>query len=72
MANRLGTLHGGATATIFDDLTTGVIAVVAKKDFWLFGGVSRTLAVSYLKPVTVAEVIRVETEIIDIGRRLCK
>ena len=72
MANRLGALHGGATATIFDDLTSGVLAIVAKKDFWQFSGVSRTLTVNYLKPVFVAEVIIVEAEIVDIGQRLCK
>lgn len=47
-------------------------APMSKEGFWDFGGVSRTLGVTYLKPVQLGAVVSVECQLRSIGRRLCK
>ncbi|KAI9893309.1 MAG: hypothetical protein M1814_000439 [Vezdaea aestivalis] len=71
MTNRLGTLHGGATATLFDNLTTAVLPLVAKEGFWMRMGVSRNLNVTYLKPAIVGDIVLVECDIMGIGKKIC-
>lgn len=45
-----GTLHGGAHAAIYDMLTGFATHAIGKHDFWLNGGVSRSLSCVYLRP----------------------
>lgn len=71
-ANRLGNLHGGCASTIFDIATTTALVPISKPDFWKFVGVSRTLNVTYLRPVPVGETVIIECDVIAIGKRLCK
>jgi acyl-coenzyme A thioesterase PaaI-like protein len=47
------------------------LALIAKPGFWTRFGVSRTLNVTYLRPVPNGEVVLVECEILDAGRRMC-
>jgi acyl-coenzyme A thioesterase 13 len=68
--NRLGNLHGGAAATLFDFSTTMAILLVNKPDFWVYLGVSRTLNVTYLRPIPHGEEVLIENEVVQIGRRL--
>jgi acyl-coenzyme A thioesterase 13 len=68
--NRLGNLHGGCTATLFDFCTTMPIVLINKPGFWLYLGVSRTLNVTYLQPIPLGEEILVECELLSIGKRL--
>lgn len=72
LCNPMGNMHGGAVATLADMATTMATAPLAQKGFWEFGGVSRTLSVTYLKPVKLGGVVRVECEVRSIGKRLCK
>ncbi|KAF5000965.1 hypothetical protein FGRMN_1335 [Fusarium graminum] len=53
--NRLQNLHGGCAATLFDWCTTLPIALVNKPGFWQHLGVSRTLSVTYMRPVPKSE-----------------
>ncbi|KAH8804995.1 putative acyl-coenzyme A thioesterase 13, partial [Xylogone sp. PMI_703] len=69
--NRLGNLHGGCTATIFDFLTTCALAPIAREGFWAYAGVSRTLNVTYLRPVPLGEEVVIECEVVHAGKRLC-
>lgn len=72
--NIMGSLHGGAQATIFDALTSLALQAVADstKGQWLEGGgVSRTLNVTYLRPAQIGERVLVECEVVQAGKRLC-
>ncbi|KAF4996276.1 hypothetical protein FDECE_12520 [Fusarium decemcellulare] len=70
LLNRLGNVHGGAVALIYDMCTTMCTAPIARKGFWQFGGVSRSLAVTYLRPVKADMEILIECEVLQIGTRL--
>jgi len=69
--NRLGNLHGGCTATIFDICTTTALAPIAKPGYWQYAGVSRGLSVTYVRPVPEGERVLVESEVISAGKRMC-
>lgn len=69
-SNLLGSMHGGAVALVYDMCTTAAAAPLARKGFWQFGGVSRVLSVTYLRPIKVGMVIRIECEVLQIGARL--
>lgn len=68
--NRLGNLHGGCIATLFDYCTTMPLALVSKPGFWYYLGVSRTLNTTYLRPIPVGTEIFIECEVVAIGKRL--
>ncbi|KAF2214173.1 hypothetical protein CERZMDRAFT_38777 [Cercospora zeae-maydis SCOH1-5] len=69
-SNRMGNMHGGAVALVFDMATTMCQAPVARQNYWEFGGVSRTLTVTYLRPVRMGMTIEIRCEVLQIGARL--
>lgn len=68
--NGTGNMHGGCTATLFDFCTSMPVCLINSPDFWWYLGVSRTLSVTYLKPIPVGEKILIECEIMSIGKTL--
>lgn len=47
------------------------LAPIAKPGFWAFAGVTRTLSVTYLRPVPEGEKVLIESEVVHAGKRLC-
>lgn len=70
MTNALNNLHGGCAATIIDILTSIPVMAVGTPGVFQYGGVSRNLNVTYLRPVPVHTEIRVVCEVTQIGKRL--
>ena len=72
LCNGLGNMHGGATATIFDFITTMPLTLVSREGFWEYPGVSRTLNVAYLDKVSCGQEVEIEAEVVKMGKRLGK
>ncbi|KAL9626791.1 MAG: hypothetical protein Q9204_007037, partial [Flavoplaca sp. TL-2023a] len=68
LCNTANNLHGGATASIFDVVTTYAIMLISKRGFWETPGVSRTLDVVYLEAVGEGEEVEVLGEVVKVGR----
>lgn len=65
-------MHGGAVALLTDMATTMATAPIARKDFWHFGGVSRIITVSYLRPIPKGITLLVKCKVVQIGRTNCE
>lgn len=68
----MGNMHGGAIALVLDMCTTTCMAPVSTPDFWLFGGVSRTLNTTFLRAIKQGTEIEVFCEVLHVGARLGK
>ena len=45
------------------------MAPLAREDFWHFGGVSRVLSVTYLRPTKTGRRVVIECEVLQVGKR---
>ncbi len=70
LGNMGSNLHGGAASTILDNATSTALHVLAKHDAGNFGAVSRTLTITYLRPVPVGTRVRVESEVVTHGKTM--
>ncbi|KAI0592776.1 HotDog domain-containing protein [Biscogniauxia sp. FL1348] len=52
------------------ECTTMALLLISRPGFWRYFGVSRTLNVTYLRPVPIGEPVDVECEIVQVGKRL--
>ncbi|KAL5336222.1 HotDog domain-containing protein [Aspergillus crustosus] len=68
--NVLGNLHGGCAATIFDILSSMILLGASKPGVFEFGGVSRHLDVTYLRPVPVGTTVKLVSRMVHMGKRL--
>lgn len=68
--SRMGNSQGAAISLIHDMCTTIAMAPLATKDFWYFGGVSRVLTVTYLRPIKTGTEVIIECEVLQVGKRL--
>lgn len=70
LCNPMHNMHGGAVALLADMATTMAAAPAAREGFWEFGGVSRTLSVTFIKPIPRGTTARVECTLLSVGARL--
>ncbi|KAJ5510111.1 Thioesterase superfamily [Penicillium expansum] len=70
LSNFMGNLHGGCAATLIDVLSTTILLGVSEPGKFAFGGVSRNLKVTYLRPVPTGTEARLVCEVIHVGKRL--
>ncbi|SMR45744.1 unnamed protein product [Zymoseptoria tritici ST99CH_1E4] len=70
LCSRTGNLHGGAAALIFDMCTSMSVAPLATATSWPFGGVSRHLTVSYIRPVPVGITVHIVCEVASLGKNI--
>lgn len=70
LCNPMNNMHGGAVALLADMMTSMAAAPAATKGFWEFGGVSRTLNVTYLRPVLRDSIVEVECKLVNVSARL--
>ncbi|KAJ5273210.1 hypothetical protein N7478_008335 [Penicillium angulare] len=70
LCNTLGNLHGGCAATLVDVLSTTILLGVSQPGKFGFGGVSRNLKLTYLRPVPMGSQARMVCEIVHVGKRL--
>jgi len=70
--NRFANLHGSCTAAIFQIGTLSALALVARKGHWSNLGAGRSMRVTYLKPVEEGDGCWVSSEVVCVGKRMCK
>ncbi|KAL2426941.1 hypothetical protein ABEF95_000760 [Exophiala dermatitidis] len=70
LCNKSNNLHGGAAATILDTLTSTALLTIARPGFLDGGHVSRTITMTYLRPVPNGSKVSIECEIQAAGRSL--
>lgn len=66
-------VHGGAVAMFFDNATCVTLLACRNADEWAWSattGVSRSLSVTYLNPAVVGESVVIESEVVQLTRRL--
>lgn len=68
LCNKSGNLHGGAAATLLDNLTSTALVTIAKPGFLDAGHVSRTITMTYVRPVPMGSKAIVECEVQAAGR----
>ncbi|KAK3066247.1 hypothetical protein LTR53_017487 [Teratosphaeriaceae sp. CCFEE 6253] len=68
--NGSGNLHGGAQSAMFDMCTSIALQAIGTPDFWMNGGVTRSLNVTCLRPAPEGEVLLLEAEVVQMGKTL--
>lgn len=66
--NKSKNLHGGMACTILDNLTSTALLTLAKPGFLDAGHVSRTITMSYLRPVPLGSKVTIVCEVVQAGR----
>jgi acyl-coenzyme A thioesterase 13 len=69
LCSKMKTLHGGAACTLLDMLTTSCLMFLARPGLLDMGSVSRTITMTYLRPVQEGQTIRIECRPVNVGKR---
>jgi acyl-coenzyme A thioesterase 13 len=69
LCSKMRTLHGGAACTLLDMLTTACLMLTARPGFLDMGSVSRTITMTYLRPVQEGQTVRIECRLVNVGAR---
>lgn len=55
---------------MFDIATSLAMQAIGKRDFWINGGVTRVLTVTYLRPAPEGEDVLLECDVVHMGKKL--
>jgi acyl-coenzyme A thioesterase 13 len=69
LCSKMKALHGGAACTILDMMTTACLMLTARPGFLDMGSASRTISMTYVRPVQEGQTVRIECRIVDSGAR---
>jgi len=72
LCNKDNNLHGGAAATIFDNLSSTALFTIGKPGFWDNLGVTRFLAVTFFRPMKEGTEVVLECEVVAAGKRMAQ
>lgn len=64
-------LHGGLSAGIYDTATTWTLDPIRRPGFWNFFGTTRSLNLTFMNPAAEGDWLRMESEVVHAGKRLC-
>ncbi|KAJ5025801.1 HotDog domain-containing protein [Bipolaris maydis] len=70
LCNPMNNMHGGAMALLVDMTTTMAGAPISRQGWWEFGGVSRTLSVTYVRPALLGTTVAVTCVLRSVSSRL--
>ncbi|KAL5361615.1 HotDog domain-containing protein [Aspergillus floccosus] len=70
MCNSAGDLHGGCVATLIDNFTTVLLGVISRPGFYGQLGVSRSLEVTYFRPLRQGDEGRLICYVVNAGKTL--
>ncbi|KAK5060169.1 hypothetical protein LTR84_010053 [Exophiala bonariae] len=70
MSNKDGNLHGGAVATLMDNLSSTALVTVQKPGFWDSFGISRSLAIIYHRTMPENAVLLIRCSVLAAGRQM--
>ena len=64
-------IHGGLAAALYDTATTWTLHPIRKPGYWSLFGTTRSLNLTYLNPAMEGDWLRMVSEVVHAGRRLC-
>lgn len=70
MSNKDGNLHGGAVATLMDNLSSTALITIQKPGFWDNFGISRSLAVIYHRAMPESAELLIRCSVLAAGRQM--
>ncbi|KAF7512671.1 hypothetical protein GJ744_000932 [Endocarpon pusillum] len=70
LCSKAGFLHGGAASTLLDTLTSTALLTIAKAGYWKTLGVSRTLTVTFLRPLPLGTKVFVDCEVVAVEKSM--
>lgn len=70
LCNVYRTLHGGAAATLLDTLTSLALLTVAKPVRWSTLGITRSLSVTFLRPLPMGTQVFLDCEVLAAGKSM--
>jgi acyl-coenzyme A thioesterase 13 len=68
LCSKMRTLHGGAGCTLLDMLTSAILTFMARPGSLEAGHVSRTMTMTYLRPIQEGQTVVVECRPVSVGK----
>lgn len=70
MSNKDGNLHGGAAATLMDNLSSTALIMIQRPGFWDNFGITRSIAVIYHRAMPQGAKLLIRCEVLGAGQKM--